>query len=66
MLGILREGRLSPIDLMVELLDDSNLKWAYRNELYKGENKKLGKILELLRLDKKRRELVLKICLDVK
>ena len=25
--GILREGRLSPFDLMVELLDDSNLKY---------------------------------------
>ena len=48
-LGILREGRLSPFDLMVELLDDSNLKyWAYRNELYKGENKKLSEILELI------------------
>ena len=40
-LGILREGRLSPFDLIIELLDDSNLKhWAYRNELYKEENKK--------------------------
>lgn len=48
-LGILREGHLSPFDLMVELLDDSNLKyWAYRNELYKEENKKLSEILELI------------------
>ena len=48
-LDILREGRLSPFDLMVELLDVSNLKyWAYRNELYKEENKKLGEILDLI------------------
>src|SRR5271169_2160078 len=48
-LGILREGRLSPFDLMVELLDDSSLKyWAYRNELYKEENKKLSEILGLI------------------
>jgi len=48
-LGILREGRLSPFDLIIELLDDSNLKyWAYRNKLYKEENKKLSKILELI------------------
>jgi len=48
-LGILREGRLSPFDLVVELLDDSNSKhWAYRNELYKEENKKLSEILELV------------------
>jgi hypothetical protein len=46
---ILREGRLSPLDLMVELLDVSNLKyWAYRNELYKEENKKLRQILDLI------------------
>jgi hypothetical protein len=33
---------------VVELLDDSTLKyWAYRNELYKGENGKLSEILEL-------------------
>ena len=32
----------------MELLDDSNLNyWAYRNELYKEENKKLSDILEL-------------------
>jgi hypothetical protein len=48
-LGILREGHLSPFDLMVELLDDSNLKHcAYRNELYKEENIKLSEILELI------------------
>jgi hypothetical protein len=48
-LDILREGRLSPFDLMVELLDESNLKyWAYRNELYKEENKKLREILDLI------------------
>ena len=51
-LGILREGRLSPFDLMVELLDDSNLKyWAYRNELYKEENQKLSEILDLVFLN---------------
>ena len=34
---------------MIELLDDSNLKyWAYRNELYKEENKKLNVILDLI------------------
>ena len=48
-LGILREGRISPFELMIELLDDSNLKyWAYRNELYKEENKKLNVILDLI------------------
>ena len=48
-LGILREGRLSPFDLMVELLDDSNLKyWAYRTELYKEENQKFSEILDLV------------------
>ena len=48
-LGILREGHLSPFDLMIELLDDSNLKyWEYRNDLYKEENKKLSEILELV------------------
>ena len=48
-LGILRKGCLSPFDLMVELLDDSNLKyWAYRTELYKEENQKLNQILDLV------------------
>ena len=48
-LGILHKGRLSPFDLMVELLDDSNLKyWAYRTELYKEENQKLSEILDLV------------------
>ena len=48
-LAILREGRLSPFDLILHLLDDANLKyWAYRNELYKEENKKLGEVLELI------------------
>ena len=37
---------------MGELLDDSNLKyWAYRNEFYKEENKKLSEILELIFLN---------------
>jgi len=47
MLAILHKGRLSPFDLMLHLLDDANLKyWAYHNELYKDENKKLGEILK--------------------
>ena len=40
---ILCKGCLSLFDLMVELLDDSNLKyWAYCTELYKEENQKLS------------------------
>ena len=34
---------------MVELLDDSNLKyWAYHTKLYKEENQKLSEILDLV------------------
>ena len=51
-LGILRERRISPFDLVIELLDDSNSKyWAYRNELYEAENKKLNEILDLIFLN---------------
>ena len=49
MLSILCEGCLSPFDLMVKLLDGSNLKyWAYCTELYKEENQKLSEILDLV------------------
>ena len=41
-LGILREGCISPFELMIKSLNDSNLKyWAHRNKLYKEETKNL-------------------------
>ena len=46
-LGILKAGRLSPFDLILELLNDNNADYAgYRNELYKENNSKLPSILD--------------------
>ncbi len=46
-LGLLKDGRLSPFDLVLEVLDDENAKYTgYRNELYKVGNQKLSKILD--------------------
>ncbi|KAF8274044.1 hypothetical protein EI94DRAFT_1768902 [Lactarius quietus] len=46
-LGVLKDGRLSPFDLILEVLDSNNTEYAgYRNELYKSKNDKLQKILD--------------------
>lgn len=46
-LEIFRSNRLSPFDLMVEMLDDSKPRYSYyRTELYKAENRKLRHILD--------------------
>lgn len=46
-LAILRNNRLSPFDLTIEVLDDSDPRYSYyRTELYKMESKKLGQILD--------------------
>ncbi|KAH9011630.1 hypothetical protein EDB85DRAFT_2159783 [Lactarius pseudohatsudake] len=46
-LGLLKDGRLSPFDLILEVLNDNNVEYAgYRNELYKVGNQKLAKILD--------------------
>ena len=46
-LDILKAGRLSPFDLVLEVLDDDNADYSgYQNELYKINNNKLQKILD--------------------
>ncbi|CAA7259354.1 unnamed protein product [Cyclocybe aegerita] len=45
-LALLKENRMSPFDLFVEILDEFKPEYfAYRSELYKGSNKKLDTIL---------------------
>ena len=45
-LSLLRRHRLSPFDLVLELLDDSKPQYVfYRTEFYKEENEKLSRIL---------------------
>jgi hypothetical protein len=47
MIGILKAGRLSPFDLVIELLDNDNAEYyGYRTKLYKPGNTKLSKILD--------------------
>ena len=46
-LNILKGGRLSPFDLILEILDNHNADYAgYRIELYKDKNSKLPRILD--------------------
>lgn len=46
-LQTLRDNWLSPFDLILDILNDSNPNYSqYRNELYKKENKKLGQIFD--------------------
>ncbi|PPQ70863.1 LOW QUALITY PROTEIN: hypothetical protein CVT26_014086 [Gymnopilus dilepis] len=48
-LALLRGGRLSPFDLVLELLDEYNPEYSgYRTEFYKEENQKLFNILDLI------------------
>ena len=56
-LSILRDGRLSPFDIVLDLLDDSKLRyWGYRNEFFKQENENLPKILEAIYSNKEGKE----------
>lgn len=46
-LQVLRDHWLSPFDLIIAILDDSNPQYSqYRHELYKKENRKLGQIFD--------------------
>jgi hypothetical protein len=46
-LTLLRDGRLSPFDLIQEILDDDTPQFAsFRKEFYKEGNEKLEKILD--------------------
>jgi hypothetical protein len=46
-LALLRDGNLSPFDLVLEILDDCNPEYTgYRVELYKDGNRKLPQILD--------------------
>lgn len=46
-IGVLKDGWLSPFDLLLEVLDESNPEYAkYRIELYKEKSTKLSRILD--------------------
>jgi hypothetical protein len=46
-LAVLKEGGLSPFDMVLEILDEYNPEyWSYRHELYKEKSSKLALILE--------------------
>ncbi|KAF8957733.1 hypothetical protein BDZ97DRAFT_1669447 [Flammula alnicola] len=69
-LNVLRDGRLSPFDLVLDVLDESNPQFsAYRNEFYKAENRKLGQFLDLVLSStagkKKLNELILSHALEL-
>jgi len=47
-LGLLKDGRLSPFDLVLEVLDDENVEYTgYQNELYKVTFSQPGIVSEI-------------------
>jgi len=55
-INILHDGRISPFDFFLELLDGTNMDFVhYRTELYKEGNNKLAKILDAVLADTKGR-----------
>lgn len=48
-LTLLKDGNLSPFDVILEVLDEANPGYSsYRNELYKEGNRKLSTILDCI------------------
>ena len=69
-INVLKDGGLSPFDLMLEVLDQKNPQYdGYRAELFKVNNTKLSKILDLIAAvnvgERKLRSLIRPLALEI-